>query len=110
MDLLKKTLFWIVAIIVFVVALLAAADNSEEVAIKFLDYETPVWPVSWWVLVAFVAGTLFGNLLNFVSNTRLRMNARAANKTAQSRTLEMDKMKAGSLPIENKSQETEAGS
>ncbi len=109
MDLIKKTLFWTVALIVFVIALLAAADNSEEVALKFLDYETPVWPISWWVLLAFVVGVLFGNLLNFVSNTRLRMNARAANKTAQSRTQEMDKLKAQPTPaiIESEANEVE---
>ena len=104
MDFLKKTVFWITALIVFVVALLAAADNSDEVALKFLEYETPLWPISWWVLLAFVVGILFGNLLNFVSNTRLRMNARAANKTARNRTEEMDKLKAGTSPIEDAGQ------
>ena len=94
MALIKKIFFTFTVIIVFVIALLAAADNSEEVALKFLEYETPIWPISWWVLVAFVLGTLFGNLLNIVANTKLRLNARAASKTAESRTREMDKLKA----------------
>ena len=101
MALIKKILFTFIALIVFVIALLAAADNSEEVALKFLEYETPIWPISWWVLIAFVLGTLFGNLLNIVANTKLRLNARAASKTAASRTREMDKLKAVAS-VENK--------
>ena len=100
MVFLKKMLFVIVAVIVFAVALLAAADNSNEVALKFLEYETPVWPISWWVLLAFVLGTLFGNMLNVVSNTRLRMNVRSANKVAAKTTKELDIAKATNLPAE----------
>ncbi len=94
MAFLKKWLFIFVMLAVFIVALLAAADNSEEVALKFMDFETPVWPISWWILTAFVIGVLFGNLLNVVSNTRLRMNARRANKMAAARTQELDRMNA----------------
>jgi uncharacterized integral membrane protein len=94
MNLLKKSVFWFVAVIVFLVALLAAADNSEEVALRFLSFETPVWPISWWMLLAFVVGVLFGNLLNLVSNTRLRMNARSASKTAEVRARELDQVRA----------------
>lgn len=100
MVFLKRMLFAIVALIVFVVALLAAADNSNEVALKFLEYETPVWPISWWVLLAFVLGTLFGNLLNIVANTRLRMNVRAANKVTANTTKALDIAKASNLPAE----------
>ena len=94
MNLLKKSVFWFVAVIVFLVALLAAADNSEEVALRFLSFETPVWPISWWMLLAFVVGVLFGNLLNLVSNTRLRMHARTASKTAEIRARELDQARA----------------
>ena len=97
MAFLKRTLFLLIALIVFVLALLAAADNSAEVALRFLDYETPVWPVSWWLLAAFVIGVLFGVLLNVVSNTRLRMDVRRANKTAAGRTEELDRAKAAPL-------------
>ena len=94
MAFIKKTIFVFLALILFIVALLAAADNSDEVALKFLEYETPVWPISWWILSAFVFGVLFGNLLNFVSNARLKMDIRQANKTAAVRTKELDEAKA----------------
>lgn len=94
MNAVKKTLFVLVALIAAVVALLAAADNSDEVALRFLEFESPVWPISWWMLTAFVIGVLFGTALNLWSNTRLRMDVRKANKTAAGRTRELDQVRA----------------
>ena len=94
MGFIKKTLFLFIAVVTFSVALLAAADNSAEVALKFLEYETPVWPISWWMLSAFSFGVVFGILLNVVSNTRLRMEARSERKIAQGRTRDLDKEKS----------------
>jgi hypothetical protein len=46
------------------------------------------------MISAFVVGVVFGNLLNVVSNTRLRMEARRERKTAEGRTQELDQAKA----------------
>jgi uncharacterized integral membrane protein len=103
MGFIKKTLFLSIALVAFLVALLAAADNSSEVALRFLEYETPVWPISWWMISAFVIGVVFGNLLNVVSNTRLRMDARRARKAADGRTQELDQARAqpvSQVPVE----------
>jgi uncharacterized integral membrane protein len=94
MGFIKKILFLFIALVAFLLVLLAVADNSAQVALKFLEYETPVWPISWWIISAFVVGVVFGNLLNVVSNTRLRMEARRERKTAQGRTQELDLVKA----------------
>lgn len=96
MNFIKRTVFILVALVAAAVALLAAADNSDEVALKFLEWQSPVWPISWWILTAFVIGVLFGTVLNLVSNTRLRMDVRKANKTAAGRTRELDQVKASS--------------
>ena len=94
MGFIKKALFLFIAVVAFLIALLAAADNSAEVALRFLEYQTPVWPISWWMLTAFVIGVVFGNMLNVVSNTRLRMDARRARKTADGRTKELDQSRS----------------
>jgi len=94
MTYIRKVLFFVLAVFLFIVALLAAADNSDAVALKFLEWESPVWPISWWMLMAFVIGVLFGMLINVYSNTRLRLDARNANKVAANRTKELDQAKA----------------
>ncbi len=90
MTLIKKWLFRLILLVVFILAMLAASDNSTQVPLTFLEYTTPVWPISWWILGAFVIGVLFGTVLNTWSNTKLRLNARSANKEVAkvNRTLE----------------------
>jgi uncharacterized integral membrane protein len=100
MNLIKKWLFRLLVVLVFVVAMLAASDNSTEVPLTFLEYKTPEWPISWWMLSAFVFGVLFGTLLNTWSNTKLRINARSANKKVEKTVRELDKTKSEPLPIE----------
>jgi len=99
MNLIKKWLFRLVLLIVFVVALVAAADNSHEVPLTFLEYQTPLWPISWWMLAAFVVGVLFGSLLNTWSNTRLRVSASRANKQVEKTKRELDKSKSDSAIV-----------
>ncbi len=99
MNLIKKWLFRLVLLIVFVVALVAAADNSHEVPLTFLEYQTPLWPISWWMLAAFVVGVLFGSLLNAWSNTRLRVSTSRANKQVEKTKRELDKSKSDSAIV-----------
>lgn len=97
MEFLKK---WIVRIALFaiaIVALLAAADNSTEVPLTFLGYQTGEWPVSWWMLSAFVIGVLFGMALNTFANLKLRWSARSASKQATRAKDELDKARATPL-------------
>ncbi len=91
---LKSLLFWAVAVILFFVALLLAADNSEEVALTFLEYATPQWPISWWVLASFVLGVVFTSLLNIWSNSALRLAARKANSQVKKTNQTLDKVRA----------------
>lgn len=100
MTFLKRTLLFVAATIVFLLVLLLAADNSDTVTLKFLDLESWAWPISWWMMTAFVVGVLVGTGLNLVSNTRLRMDARRAHKTAESRTKELDRVRAEATPAE----------
>ena len=95
MNLVKKCFFRGVLFIIFIIALVAASENSADVSLKFLDYRTPEWPVSWWVLIAFVIGLGLGSLLNFVSNTQLRLRYREAEKKIAATNRQMDNIKVG---------------
>ena len=95
MNLVKKWFFRGVLFIIFLIALVAASENSADVSLKFLDYRTPEWPVSWWVLIAFVIGLGLGSLLNFVSNTQLRLRYREAEKKIAATNRQMDNIKVG---------------
>lgn len=103
MNLLRKWAFRLLLFVVAVLALLLAADNSSEVPLAFLDYESMALPVSWWILIAFVLGTLFGMVTNLMANTKLRLESRKANKALERSNAELDKARADSLPVEAES-------
>ncbi len=97
MSLVKKWLFRFVLLFLFVAALLAASDNSTEVTLTFLDWQTPEWPISWWMLSAFLLGVGFGVLLNAWSNARLRLDARRAARRVEETERELDRNRAAAL-------------
>lgn len=94
MTVIKRWLFRLLIVVIFVVALLAASDNSEAVSLAFLSYETPRWPVSWWVLSGFVIGVLFGLLLSLVGTTRLKLDKRRAEKAVARGNRDLDRLNA----------------
>ncbi len=98
MNLVRKWLFRFVLVVIFVVTLLAASDNSQQVPLRFLDYQSPEWPISWWMLTAFVLGVLLGVVFNTWSNARLRMNVRRATREVEQVGQALDKTKAESVP------------
>ncbi len=100
MKFIKNLVLWLVLLLVFIVVILAAADNSEDVVLTFLDYSTPAWPISWWVLIAFVSGVVVTSLLNFWLNTSLRLAARKARNQVQKVNKNLDKVMAEQVPVE----------
>jgi len=101
MILLKKWFFRLVMALVFILVLLAASENSSPVALTFLSLQSPEWPVAWWVLLAFVLGVLFGVVLNMVTNTRLKLDARKARKTVEATRQDLDKARASASALPN---------
>ena len=90
----RKILFFVATFSLFILVLIAAADNSDSVILRFLQWESLPWPISRWMLLAFVVGLLLGTALNFSSNFRLRAGARQANKIASYRGEQLDKVRA----------------
>ena len=95
MILLKKWFFRLVMALVFILVLLAASENSSPVALVFLSWRSPEWPVAWWMLLAFVLGVLFAVVLNMATNTRLKLDARKARKAVETSRQYLDKALAG---------------
>ena len=89
----RKILFFVATFLLFILVLIAAADNSDSVTLRFLQWDSSPWPISRWMLLAFVVGLLFGAALNFSSNFRLRLGLRQANRIASDRGEQLDKVR-----------------
>ncbi len=58
MNRIWRILAALIAIALFLFAVIAV--NQEQVSIRFLTWRSPEWSLYWWLLIAFLAGTVVG--------------------------------------------------
>ena len=90
MKLFKSLIFKLVAVILFILVVLVASENSEAVVLSFLDYESVAWPVSWWMMTAFLSGVIVASVWNLWTNSALRLALRKANKRSDKTNQALD--------------------
>ena len=89
----KKWFFRLLLILLSVVALLIAVENSSEVAITVLTYPIPSLPLSWLIIFAFIFGFVIGSLLNVVYIARARLRTREIERQVFAAQSEIDRLK-----------------
>lgn len=99
MNRIKKLLLGLLLIIVFFLALVGATDNSSTVSLIFLDYATPVWPIAWWVLIAFVLGTIFGYLMSLGPHVRSQVEVLKTRRELSRSNAELEKLQDSSEEV-----------
>lgn len=99
MNRIKKILLGLLLIVVFFLALIGATDNSSAVSLVFLEYSTPAWPISWWVLIAFILGSVFGYLMSLGRNVRARVAVRKTRRELSRSNAELAKLQSNSAEV-----------
>ena len=92
----KKWFFRFLLILLSVLALLIAVENSSEVVITVLTYPIPSLPLSWLIIAVFVFGFVIGSLLNVVYIARARLRTRELERQVSAAKSEIDRLKAAS--------------
>ena len=90
----KKWFFRFLLILLSVLALLIAVENSSEVVITVLTYPIPSLPLSWLIIISFVFGFVIGSLLNVVYIARARLRTREVERQVFAAKSEIDRLKA----------------
>jgi uncharacterized integral membrane protein len=101
MKLFKSLIFKLVAVIIFILVVLVASENSEKVILSFLDYDSVAWPVSWWMMTAFLSGVIVASVWNLWTNSALRLAVRKANKRSDKTNQSLDQVRAVKTPATN---------
>lgn len=96
MNRIKKGLLGLLLIMVFFFALIGALDNSSTVSLIFLEYATPEWPIAWWVLIAFILGTIFGYLMSLGRNVRSQVAGLKTRRELSRSNAELEKLQDSS--------------
>jgi uncharacterized integral membrane protein len=76
---LKSLFFFCILLLVFLFAALAV--NQQQVALGFVNWQTPfTLSIFWWLLMALVLGLVLGWFYNLVRHLPLRMQVRKLKK------------------------------
>lgn len=85
-------LFWAaLAVLLFCFALLAV--NQTQVALRFLDWQTPEVSVFWWLLLAFLLGATVAALGFGLASLRMRLRQRTLNKELDATRRELERLR-----------------
>ena len=97
MNYIKRLVLGLLLGILFIVGLVYGTDNSTPVSLVFLNWKSPEWPVSWWVLVAFALGIGLGYLINISVNVRAKVGTLKTERELQKSKDELDKLRTINL-------------
>ncbi len=89
---LREFLVAVVLLAVVAAGTLLAIDNQTLVSLGFLGRESPAWPVSWWLGLAFAGGVLVGVGVCLASLARSKLRARRLNRALAQRERELDRL------------------
>jgi putative membrane protein len=97
MNYIKRLLLGLLLGILFIVGLVYGTDNSTPVSLAFLNWKSPEWPVSWWVMVAFALGIGVGYLMNIGMSVRTKVGTLKTKRELQKSKDELDKLRTINL-------------
>lgn len=91
MTFLTRLLWALIALALFCFALLAV--NQSQIALRFLNWQTPELSVFWWLLAAFVLGILLASLGCMLVSVRARLRQRQLRKELEAAQRELEKLR-----------------
>ena len=72
MTWLKRTVFKLVLLVLFLLLFVLATENSSLVSLQLISLKSPELPLSWWLVGTFLVGLVLGNVWSSVAHWWLR--------------------------------------
>src|SRR5690554_3093015 len=73
MQWLKRAVLIIVLLLVALSTIDFMLENQQNIALQFLEFSSPQLPISLFMVIAFILGSLLGILIGWLMTTRLRL-------------------------------------
>lgn len=90
MALLRSLILFLLAVAVLLVGVLVGIDNSDPVALVFLDWRSPELPLFVWVCLALLLGFLLGAAATALGSLRLRRQRRQLQRERDALRRQLD--------------------
>lgn len=92
-----RWLWRLVLILAFVVAALISAvafmDNADAVSLRFLEWQTPLVSIYWWLLLALTIGFVSGSVVLYAMSVKLRVSERKFRRELVTTQRELQRLK-----------------
>ena len=88
----RRALTVIAALVLFLLAVVAV--NQEQIALKFLAWQTPALSVFWWLLIALLLGLGLGLAAALGMTARRSMRNRQLQKALRTANEELERIRA----------------
>jgi uncharacterized integral membrane protein len=72
MTWLKRTVFKLVLLVLFLLLFVLATENSSLVSLQLFSLKSPELPLSWWLVGTFLVGLVLGNVWSSVAHWWVR--------------------------------------
>ncbi|CEA01834.1 membrane protein [Pseudomonas saudimassiliensis] len=93
MQWLKRAVLIIVLLLVALATIDFMLENQQHVALQFLEISSPELPVSLFVVIAFVLGSMLGIFIGWLLTTRLRLRLMVQSNELSRYRKEIDKLR-----------------
>ncbi|WP_304638771.1 LapA family protein [Pseudomonas sp.] len=94
---LKRAVLIIILLLVALATLDFMLENQQNVTLQFLEMSSPELPISLYVIIAFIAGSLLGVLIGWVVTTRLRLRLMIQNNELNRHRKEIDQLRTQAI-------------
>jgi uncharacterized integral membrane protein len=92
-----RWLWRVMLIVTFILAALISAvafmDNADAVSLKFLEWQSPLVSIYWWILFALTAGFISGSVVLYATTVKIRISERKFRRELLATQQELERLK-----------------
>ncbi|MFA5678231.1 MAG: LapA family protein [Pseudomonas sp.] len=89
----KRAVLIIVLLLVALATIDFMLENQQSIALQFLEVSSPELPISLFMVIAFILGSLLGILIGWLITTRLRLRLMVQSNELNRYRKEIDKLR-----------------
>jgi uncharacterized integral membrane protein len=93
MQWLKRAVLIILLLLVALATLDFVLENQQSTQLQFLELQSPAMPLSLFIVVAFILGSLLGVFIGWLITTRLRLKLMVQSNELNRYRKEVDKLR-----------------
>lgn len=97
MQWLKRAVLIVILLLVALATLDFMLENQQGIQLQFLELQSPELPLSLYIVIAFILGSLLGVFIGWLITTRLRLKLMVQSNELNRYRKEVDKLRTQAI-------------